>query len=142
MRTRGPRYTELKRMLYERREVCRARLRSKIRAAYVSHARNLGDVVDVVESAGTTIQEEIELALMTLKGEEMVKINDALRRLEEGHYGCCFECGGEIGRKRLRALPFAVRCKDCEEAREDAKRREHQSPNRHDPVLPVFDSVG
>ncbi|MBY0493356.1 MAG: TraR/DksA C4-type zinc finger protein [Cyanobacteria bacterium] len=30
----------------------------------------------------------------------------------------CFECGEEIAEARLRALPFAVRCKDCEEALE------------------------
>jgi len=48
----------------------------------------------------------------------------ALRRLDEGSYGDCFECGEEIAEPRLRALPFAVRCKDCEEARETAERRE------------------
>ena len=36
----------------------------------------------------------------------------------------CAECGGEISDKRLRALPFAVRCKECEEGRELAAERE------------------
>ena len=53
-----------------------------------------------------------------MKSETLNKINDALGRLEQGDYGNCFECGEEIAEKRLRALPFAVRCKDCEEARE------------------------
>ena len=35
----------------------------------------------------------------------------------------CFECGEEIAQPRLRALPFAVRCKDCEEALEMAQQR-------------------
>ena len=47
-------------------------------------------------------------------------------RLEEGTYGDCFECGDEISEPRLRALPFAVRCKDCEEARETAEQRERR----------------
>ena len=53
-----------------------------------------------------------------MKAETLNKINEALARLEDGRYGLCFECGDEIAEARLRALPFAVRCKDCEEARE------------------------
>ena len=59
-----------------------------------------------------------------MKAETLTKINDALHRLEEGAYGYCADCGGEISDKRLRALPFAVRCKDCEEGREMAVERE------------------
>jgi DnaK suppressor protein len=59
-----------------------------------------------------------------MKSETLNKVDAALRRLEDGTYGDCFECGEEIAEARLRALPFAVRCKDCEEARETAERRE------------------
>jgi DnaK suppressor protein len=59
-----------------------------------------------------------------MKSETLNKIDAALRRLEDGSYGNCFECGDEISEARLRALPFAVRCKDCEEARETAEQRE------------------
>jgi len=61
-----------------------------------------------------------------MKSETLNKIDAALRRLEENTYGDCFECGDEISQARLRALPFAVRCKDCEEAREVAEQRERQ----------------
>jgi len=57
-------------------------------------------------------------------------VDAALRRLEEGTYGDCFECGDEIAEARLRALPFAVRCKDCEEARETAERRERMAQQK------------
>lgn len=36
----------------------------------------------------------------------------------------CEDCGGDISGRRLRALPFARRCKDCEEAREGVMLRE------------------
>src|SRR5262249_7373628 len=78
------------------------------------------------ESAEADIQEEIEFSLVQMKSETLNKINDALARLEHGTYGNCYECGEEIAEKRLRALPFAVRCKDCEEAREVAEQRERQ----------------
>jgi len=87
-------------------------------------------VLDAVESSEADIQEDIEFALIQMKSETLNKINDALGRLEQGQYGNCFECGEEISEKRLRALPFAVRCKDCEEAREVAEQRERQMAAR------------
>ena len=66
----------------------------------------------------------------TAVSETLHKIEEALSRLEEGTYGNCFECGDEIAERRLRALPFAVRCKECEEARELAERRERQLTQR------------
>ena len=83
-------------------------------------------MLDAVESSEADIQEDIEFALIQMKSETLNKVNDALARLEQGNYGNCFECGEEIAEKRLRALPFAVRCKDCEEAREIAEQRERQ----------------
>jgi DnaK suppressor protein len=44
-------------------------------------------------------------------------IDEALARLDHGTYGICAECGDEIGIERLKALPFAVRCVDCESSR-------------------------
>ena len=89
-----------------------------------------GEVFDAVESSEADIQDDLEFALIQMKSETLNKINDALVRLEQGDYGNCFECGEEIAEKRLRALPFAVRCKDCEEAREIAEQRERQQAAR------------
>jgi DnaK suppressor protein len=53
---------------------------------------------------------------------ELRRIDAALERLEDGHYGTCAACGAPIERRRLLALPWAVRCAGCEEAREAAPR--------------------
>jgi DnaK suppressor protein len=126
------RYAELKTMLEDRRREIQAEVQGKIR-----DARNEGtwggknnEVFDAVESSESDIQDEIEFALIQMKSETLNKINDALTRLENGNYGNCFECGEEIAEKRLRALPFAVRCKDCEEAREVAEQRARQAATR------------
>jgi RNA polymerase-binding transcription factor DksA len=42
-------------------------------------------------------------------------IDSALERLESGHYGRCSDCGAEISAVRLRAMPFADSCRDCQE---------------------------
>ena len=74
-----------------------------------------------------------------MKAETLTKINDALGRLDEGTYGYCSDCGGEISEKRLRALPFAVRCKDCEESREVATEREKAMAQKRNGPAFFFD---
>ena len=122
------RYSDLKQMLDDRRREIQAEVQGKMRGVREegTWGGKLNEVLDAVESAEADIQEDLEFALVQMKSETLNKINDALARLETGTYGNCFDCGEEIAEKRLRALPFAVRCKDCEEARENAAQRERQ----------------
>ena len=128
----GSRYSELKTMLDERRRELQAEVQGKMRGVREegSWGGKLNEVLDAVESAEADIQEDLEFALVQMKSETLNKVNDALVRLEQGSYGNCFDCGEEIAEKRLRALPFAVRCKDCEETRETAEQRERQLTQR------------
>ena len=130
--TTGSRYSELKQMLDDRRRELQAEVQGKMRGVREegSWGGKLNEVLDAVESAEADIQEELEFALVQMKSETLNKVNDALVRLEQGNYGNCFDCGDEIAEKRLRALPFAVRCKDCEESKETAEQRERQLTRR------------
>ena len=51
------------------------------------------------------------------------KIKEALARIEDGSYGKCEECGGEIGLERLRARPVTTLCIDCKSLQEAQERR-------------------
>ena len=125
------RYAELKQILEDRRREILNEVQEKMRDVRAEGASGEGQgVLDAAEASEADIQDDIEFALIQMKSETLNKINDALGRLEQGTYGNCFECGEEIAEKRLRALPFAVRCKDCEEAREVAERRERQLASR------------
>lgn len=44
---------------------------------------------------------------------ELRDIEDALLRIDAGTWGRCVQCGGAIGRDRLRALPDAKFCVSC-----------------------------
>ncbi|MBF0558487.1 MAG: TraR/DksA C4-type zinc finger protein [Nitrospirae bacterium] len=55
--------------------------------------------------------------------ESIRKIDQALKRLEDGNYGYCDECGEEIGMERLKVIPFALFCRDCQETREQLPRK-------------------
>ncbi|CAN5677589.1 RNA polymerase-binding protein DksA [soil metagenome] len=125
------RYSELKRILEERRREIMDQVQGKIRDVRSEGANNPNQgVLDAVESSEADIQDDIEFALIQMKSETLNKIEEALHRLEDGTFGYCFECGEEISERRLRALPFAVRCKDCEEARETAQQRERMMSQR------------
>lgn len=125
------RYSELRRILEERRREMVSEVQGKIRDVRTEGAETqVNGVVDAAETSDADIQDDIEFALIQMKAETLSKIDEALARLEEGTFGYCFECGDEISERRLRALPFAVRCKDCEEAREQAELRERQAAQR------------
>ena len=125
------RYAELKRILEERRREILSEVQEKMRdvRAIGANGESQG-VLDAAETSEADIQDDIEFALIQMKTETLHKIEEALNRHAEGTYGFCFECGDEISERRLRALPFAVRCKDCEEAREIAEQRERQLTQR------------
>jgi DnaK suppressor protein len=110
-------------MLEDRRRELMSEVQGRIRDVRTDSTKER-QVLDQGESSEVDIQEDIEFVLIQMKAETLNKIDVALQRLDEGTYGVCFECGDEIAQQRLRALPFAVRCKDCEEARETAEQRE------------------
>ena len=135
------RYNELKKMLEERRRELLSEVQGRMRDVR-SEGNKDRDVLDQGESSEVDIQEDIEFALIQMKSETLTKIDAALRRLEEGTYGDCFECGDQISEARLRALPFAVRCKDCEEAREIAAQRERTLAQRRGSASLFYDLQG
>jgi len=137
------RYEELRKILEERRREIIGEMQDKIRdvRAEGSAAPTQG-VRDEAESSEADIQDDIEFALLQMKAETLHKIDEALARLEDGTYGYCFECGAEIAERRLRALPFAVRCKDCEEVREAARQRERVLAQRRGAVSLFADLSG
>jgi len=129
--TAQERFAELKHILEERRREILNEVQEKMRDVRAVGAAGDGQgVLDAAEASEADIQDDIEFALIQMKSETLHKIEEALARHAEGTYGYCFECGDEISERRLRALPFAVRCKDCEEAREIAEQRERQLSQR------------
>ena len=93
------RYAELKRILEERRREIMEQVQEKIRDVRTESPNSpTQGVLDAAESSEADIQDEIEFALIQMKAETLNKIDEALRRLEEGTFGYCFECGEEISR--------------------------------------------
>ena len=132
----GSRDRELRKLLEDRRSELADEVRDKIRDGRRDLAQER-EVIDEGESSEVDFQEGIGFALIEMKAETLKKIDAAIRRIEEGTYGECCECGEEIPVSRLRALPFAVRCKDCEETRDATELRERMAHRRGSSALLV-----
>ena len=78
-----------------------------------------GDELDMARSLAEV---ETEASLIERAEDRLKAIDEALDKLERGRYGECEDCGAEIPIERLRALPFAARCVECQNKRNRARR--------------------
>jgi DnaK suppressor protein len=121
----GTRRSVLNQRLYDRRRELQRDLDAKLRDVRANNGYD-GDTLgglDTAEHSDAELQQDIDISLIEMKTEALRHVADALARLASGDYGYCEECGGEISEKRLEALPFAVRCRECEVVHETGARR-------------------
>jgi RNA polymerase-binding transcription factor len=121
------RRAHLERMLRDRRREMQGEVRHGIRDGRTDRLKQGGDDI---ERSDAHRQGDIDLALLQMRAETVRRIDAALGRLEAGTYGSCVECAKEIAERRLRALPFAVRCQACEAKHEEAHARSQQLAQR------------
>lgn len=69
-------------------------------------------------TAQVSTARELELTLDARESIELDMVDAALRRIEDGSYGLCIDCGVEIPAARLHAAPEASRCIACQEKTE------------------------
>lgn len=122
------RNADLRQALNTRRDEVQNDVQGRIREGRASD-RSPG-VRDVVDVSDAILQEDIDMALLQMRAETLTRIDEALGRIDSGQYGRCFECAGTISAERLRALPFAVRCVDCEREREEQRHARHSAARR------------
>lgn len=115
MSTTTIRNAGLRQMLSERRRELQDHVQSRIRDGRTDRPTEVRDDLEVSDA---DISGEIEFALLQMRAETLTRIDEALVLLDAGEYGSCVDCDREIAERRLRALPFAVRCQACEERRE------------------------
>ncbi len=108
------RHKLLEHMLEERGVEVQARLKA-LREAL---PEQIGGVKDTDDQSLADFIQGMELALLELNADAASRIQDSLRRLEAGTYGRCCDCDEPIATARLKALPFAERCRACQELAE------------------------
>jgi DnaK suppressor protein len=108
-------------LMKRRLETKRSELEKHITAQTEAHPTP----VDAIEASdGPQDFEEIAVDFLEMQKEQSLLVNeqallteveDALKRIENGSYGQCVDCGQTIPEKRLEALPWAARCIKDEE---------------------------
>ncbi len=108
-------YEDLRRALEQQREQLQAELaeinsQTNSGMGYRNHQADDGTIA-FEQAANLAVRQNAERLLY--------QIERALTRMEEGTYGICRECGGEIDPARLRAIPYTRYCMDCARRHEE-----------------------
>jgi len=74
---------------------------------------------------------EQQISILEVRNRMRNQIDEALRRLEDGTYGTCEDCSREINPERLKAMPFARRCVECQRKAEVIEQIE-KGPDREE----------
>jgi DnaK suppressor protein len=95
--------------------------RAMISAVEQGRETSTDDTQDVADQAVASYQKELLFSQGTNGHLQLTRIRAALKRLNEGTFGECLNCGKTIGAKRLEALPWTPYCIDCQEKIENGE---------------------
>ncbi len=113
------RFRGLKSMLIARREALLREAQQEIQKYVSGENRQLVDTaIDEADWAAVEISEDINLKRLSAQRQVLNDVNECLRKLNEGTYGICEDCGEDISEKRLKVIPTATLCIECKEQRE------------------------
>ena len=73
---------------------------------------------DFADRANNSYNRELMFSLSANERRMLIRIDEAVQRLEDGSYGTCTHCQEPIGLPRLKALPWARYCIGCQEREE------------------------
>ena len=81
----------------------------------------------LADMATDNYDREFSLGLASSGREALILIDEALKRIEDASFGKCLECDKKIIKKRLKALPYAQYCINCQAKEEHRKKTEGES---------------
>ena len=117
----------LRKVLIQKREEIIREAKSEIKKFKSGENKQLVEtVMDDGDLSVVDLAEDISLKQLSTHRETLIKIDTALRKLEEGTYGICEECGEEISEERLKIMPFAIYCRDDQEKKEIMEKMERE----------------
>jgi DnaK suppressor protein len=78
---------------------------------------------DLTDQASAEADRDFLLRIKDRERKLILKIREALTRIDNGTFGVCELCGEQIGQERLRARPVTTQCIECKTDMEDQERR-------------------
>ncbi|MEW6215050.1 MAG: TraR/DksA C4-type zinc finger protein [Nitrospirota bacterium] len=118
----------LRRALINRREEIVKETKVEISKYIKGETKQLIDTaLDNGDWSIVDLSEDVSLRQLSTHRKTLLKIDEALRKLDESTYGRCEDCGEEISEERLKVLPFAIYCTECQEKREQLEEIEKEA---------------
>jgi DnaK suppressor protein len=117
----------LRKQLIKKREEIVREAKSEIAKYITGEANQLVETaLDEGDWSVIDVSADISLKRLETHRQRLLGIDEALLKLREGTYGTCEECGNEISAERLKVMPFAIFCRDCQERREQLEKIERE----------------
>lgn len=117
------RHKRLKKILLDRKRKMWIELRDELfRKLGREYNAQFDNPHDIEEMALMDIIEDTGIAVADIRRQELEKMDEVLRKLEDGTYGVCEECGKDIEEERLKVMPFATVCVKCKSDKEISKK--------------------
>ncbi|MFC1620793.1 TraR/DksA family transcriptional regulator [Candidatus Omnitrophota bacterium] len=117
--------TQYKKLLLQKREDVTNEIKDIARESFKSQKEASGDLSGyshhMADMASDSYERELSLNIASGEQKVIYEIDDALKRIEEGKYGKCVSCSKKIPSKRLKAVPQAKYCIQCQSKEENDK---------------------
>jgi DnaK suppressor protein len=112
-------------------EKCREELQRQMDELLAGAGRTVSDMTSALEEnfpdptdrALLESNRNFTLRLRDRERKLLIKIREAMKRIDSGTFGVCDVCGGEIDEKRLIARPVTAMCIDCKTVAEEEEMR-------------------
>jgi len=124
----------IKVMLLKKREDLVREIARRSKASTESGAQDIGDILDSVSEERTR---ELDMILTDREKRKLAQIDDAIERIDDSTYGLCEDCGVKIPKARLKVLPFAKYCIECQEKTEREEKYTREEPEEGIRKVPV-----
>jgi len=110
---------QLASLIEERRRALLEEIRADLaRMRAGPYAQAAGATPDSGDEAVADLLSDLGEAETSRDVQELRALDAAHRRLADGSYGVCIDCGGDVGVERLRVEPAAPRCIECQQRHE------------------------
>ncbi len=110
---------ELKKRLIKRKEEILADIQKRLEVVH----NNFIDIGDIGDLSVEEIEKQFAIRIADREAKLLKKIEEALKRIEDGSYGICEICGKPIGYERLKLRPVATLCIECKRKQEEMEKR-------------------
>jgi len=104
------------------REVLERKRAELVRILQMRDGIEIEKSADQMDEIQYALERDLAIRNVDRDSKLLRRVNAALRRIQDGSFGACVECESQIGAKRLAALPWALRCIQCENAADQEAR--------------------